>query len=107
MSVFLNYEGIKGESADRGHKEWIDVETWKWGTHRQITSASSTKGDRESSNARIVDLIITKKMDSGHAETVFRSVLRHRQNRCAAPDEDRQRRWRRRVYGIHAEERPN
>ena len=64
MSVFLNYEGIKGESSDDGHKDWIDVDSWEWGTTRQITSSTSTQGDRESSNATISDLKITKKMDS-------------------------------------------
>ncbi len=64
MSVFLNYEGIKGESSDQGHKDWIDVTSWQWGVERNITSSTSTQGDRESSNAVITDLKINKKMDS-------------------------------------------
>lgn len=64
MSIFLNYEGIKGESSDSNHKDWVDVDSWSWGVQRKITSASSTQGDRESSNAVVSDLTITKKMDS-------------------------------------------
>jgi len=64
MSVFLNYEGIKGESSDSGHKDWIDVDSWEWGVERKITSSTSTQGDRESSNAVINNLNITKTMDS-------------------------------------------
>ncbi|NOY71334.1 MAG: type VI secretion system tube protein Hcp [Gammaproteobacteria bacterium] len=64
MSIFMNYDGIKGESSDQGHKDWIDIDSWEWGVERKITSATSTKGDRESTNAVITDLIVTKKMDS-------------------------------------------
>lgn len=64
MSVFVNYEGIKGESSDSGHKGWMDVEAVSWGVGRQITSNSSTQGDRESSNAVISDLHVTRYMDS-------------------------------------------
>jgi len=64
MSMFLSYEGIKGESSDPDHKDWIDVESWGWDVERKITSNSSTQGDRESSNAVISDLRVTKKMDS-------------------------------------------
>ena len=64
MSIFLDYEGIKGESSDSGHKDWVDVDAWSWGVSRKITSSTSTRGDRESSNAVVSDLKLTKKMDS-------------------------------------------
>jgi len=64
MSVFLEIEGIKGESSDQGHKDWIDLESWGWEVERGMTSASSTRGDRESSNAKISSLIATKRIDS-------------------------------------------
>jgi type VI secretion system secreted protein Hcp len=64
MSVFVKYEGIVGESSDSGHDGWMDVESISWGVGRQINSNSSTQGDRESSNAVISDLQITRNMDS-------------------------------------------
>lgn len=64
MSIFINYDGIKGESSDAGHKDWMDVTDLKFGTGRSITSATSTQGDRESSNAQITDLIIARHTDS-------------------------------------------
>ena len=64
MSIFVNYEGVKGESSDSGHAGWMDVESVTWGVGRQITSNSSTAGDRESSNAVISDLKIVRHMDS-------------------------------------------
>ncbi|PCH60535.1 MAG: hypothetical protein COC05_04200 [Gammaproteobacteria bacterium] len=64
MSIFMNYEGIKGESSDQGHQDWIDIDSWQFGVERKMTSNSSTQGDRESSNAEISALRVTKKMDS-------------------------------------------
>lgn len=64
MSIFVNYEGIKGESSDSGHKSWMDVEAVAWGVGRHINSSTATQGDRESSNAVISDLQITRAMDS-------------------------------------------
>ncbi|MGK0442594.1 MAG: type VI secretion system secreted protein Hcp [Pseudohongiellaceae bacterium] len=64
MSIFVNYDGVKGESTDSGHKAWMDVEVITWGVGRQINSSTSTGGDRESSNAIISDLQITRNMDS-------------------------------------------
>ena len=64
MAILLNYEGIKGQTSDKNHQDWIDLVSWAWGTKRAITSNTSTKGDRESSNAVISDLKITKYMDS-------------------------------------------
>ena len=64
MSLFMQIAGIKGESADSNHKDWMDIQTMNWGVSRQITSSSSTNNDRESSNAVISDLHITRHMDS-------------------------------------------
>jgi type VI secretion system secreted protein Hcp len=46
MSVFMNYEGIQGESSDKNHKGWMDIESWSWGTRRKITSVTSTQRKR-------------------------------------------------------------
>lgn len=64
MSIFMNYEGIKGESSDKNHKDWMDIENIRWGVHRRITSSTSTQNDRESANAEITDLTVTRRMDS-------------------------------------------
>ncbi len=63
MSTFLQFEGIQGETSDSNHKGWIDLLTWQWGVGRNITSNTSTQGDRESTNATISDLTITRRMD--------------------------------------------
>lgn len=64
MSIFMNYEGIKGESSDKGHKQWMDIDNLHWGVTRCITSNTSTQNDRESANAEISSLTLTRHMDS-------------------------------------------
>lgn len=63
MSIFAKMEGIVGESSDKNHLGWLDILTIKWGTNRKITSETSTRGDRESSNTSISDLVIIRRMD--------------------------------------------
>ncbi|KAB7624144.1 type VI secretion system tube protein Hcp [Alkalilimnicola sp. S0819] len=63
MSIFMDYEGLNGESADINHKRWIDVEHLHWGVSRKITSNTSTRNDRESANAELANLTVTRRMD--------------------------------------------
>ncbi|MBX2808897.1 MAG: type VI secretion system tube protein Hcp [Cellvibrionaceae bacterium] len=63
MSIFMLLEGIRGESSDNFHKEWIDVESIEWRVGRQITSRTSTRGDRESSNPEFSELLLFKRID--------------------------------------------
>lgn len=63
MSIFLYREGIQGEVSDSGYTGWMDILTFTWNVNRKITSATSTQGDRESANAVIGDLKITRLMD--------------------------------------------
>lgn len=64
MSIFMNYEGISAESSDKRHENWVVVIDLHWGVKRSITSNTSTQNDRESANAEITDLTLTRRMDS-------------------------------------------
>ncbi len=68
MSAFLYIDGIKGEVSNPDHQGWLDIATWKWDVKRGITSKASTQGDRESSNAVINDLMITRFMDKATSQ---------------------------------------
>ncbi|MCH8504960.1 MAG: type VI secretion system tube protein Hcp [Ectothiorhodospiraceae bacterium] len=64
MSIFMKIDGIDaGSAADQGFAGWIPLTELEFGTSRKITSASSTGGDRESANATITDLELTRLMD--------------------------------------------
>lgn len=73
MSAFLYYEGIQGEVSDVGFQNWIDISEWSWGVGRSISSHTSTQGDRESANATIRDLNITRFMDKATAKLFIES----------------------------------
>lgn len=74
MAILLHREGIKGEASDKNHKDWMNVVSWTWGAKRSVTSSTSTQGDRESSNAVISDLKISKYMDSATPKLFLESV---------------------------------
>ncbi|MBX2809443.1 MAG: type VI secretion system tube protein Hcp [Cellvibrionaceae bacterium] len=63
MSIFMLYDGIKGECSDENHKEYQDIHSISWGVNRKITSSTGTYGDRESTNATIGNILIKKHMD--------------------------------------------
>ncbi|MBI3898081.1 MAG: type VI secretion system tube protein Hcp [Gammaproteobacteria bacterium] len=75
MSIFAKLDGIttQGRVADQGHAggEWIAIDYWNWGTRRKITSASSTRFDRESTTVQITDLWIGRRMDSATQSIVL------------------------------------
>jgi len=61
---FLKIEGIKGESTDDKHKDWIEVMSYDWGVSQNASAAgvsatSSAAGER----ANFQDFSITKQMD--------------------------------------------
>lgn len=64
MSIFMQFQGVAGEAADARHQGWIDVDRLQWGTARSVTSATSTRGDRESSVAEFSELRLTRHVDS-------------------------------------------
>ncbi|MEX0871909.1 MAG: type VI secretion system tube protein Hcp [Aquisalimonadaceae bacterium] len=64
MAIYMNYPGVSGTCSDANHRGWLIILELEWGTQRRITSASSTRGDRESSSTRISDLTVTRVMDS-------------------------------------------
>ena len=60
QSGFLKIGDIKGESTERGHKDWIVIESVNQGLEQQQATTGVT---RRRSIAVLKDLIITKKLD--------------------------------------------
>ena len=58
----LKLDGIKGESTDDRHKEWIDVLSWSWGV-AQVAGNGSGSGARAGKSCPS-DLVLTKFVDS-------------------------------------------
>lgn len=44
FDAFLKIEGIPGESADRDHKDWIEILSWSWGSSNPSTVGPGSGG---------------------------------------------------------------
>ena len=65
MSIFLYDPQIAGDVSDRsGHSGWIALTEVDWdGVTRRITSHSSTRRDRESSNPELATMTVVRELD--------------------------------------------
>ena len=61
---FLQIKGIKGESTDDKHKDWIEVLSYNWGVSQMASSTQSSSGGGAVQRADFQDLSIVKIMDS-------------------------------------------
>ncbi|MCC5810138.1 MAG: type VI secretion system tube protein Hcp, partial [Ectothiorhodospiraceae bacterium] len=69
MSIDMKYPGITGGGSDANHRGWLPVMELTWaGARRRITLAPSTRGDRESANAELSELTVTRVMDRATPE---------------------------------------
>lgn len=61
--AYLQIEGIKGESADERHKDWIEVSNVTWSVHQPRAAAVSTAGGMTSGRAVLSDVTFKKLAD--------------------------------------------
>ena len=61
---FLKIDGIKGESTDDKHKDWIEILSYNWGVSQMASASASTSGGGTSQRADFQDLSIVKTLDS-------------------------------------------
>jgi len=62
--MFLKIDGIKGESTDADHKDWLEIESFSWGVHQSASARVSTAGGATTARADFGDLTIVKMLDS-------------------------------------------
>jgi len=65
--MFLQIDGIKGESTDEKHKDWIEVIGFSQSVNQPISAASRT-GGLTAGRAEFQDLIINKVVDKATPE---------------------------------------
>jgi len=61
---FLKIDGIKGESTDDKHKDWIEILSYNWGCSQQASASQSTSGGGTTQRADFSDFSIVKTLDS-------------------------------------------
>jgi len=63
IDAYLQIEGIKGESADDKHNDWIEVSHVAWSVHQPRASSVSTAGGHTIGRASLSDMSFKKLAD--------------------------------------------
>ena len=63
IDVYLQIDGIKGESADTTHKDWIEVKSVNWEVLQPKSATASTGGGHTAERTEHKDITITKLAD--------------------------------------------
>lgn len=63
IDVYLQIEGIKGESADSAHQGWIEVVSAQWGVSQPVIETGSAAGGRTSGRCEYSSMSLVKLAD--------------------------------------------
>ena len=63
IDVYLQIDGIKGESQDDKHKEWIECASVNWGLCQPRSATASTGGGHTAERAELQDITFSKVAD--------------------------------------------
>lgn len=63
IDVYLHIDGIKGESSDDRHKDWIECKSVSWAVEQPRSATSSTGGGHTAERCEHRDVVITKLAD--------------------------------------------
>lgn len=63
LDVYLQIDGIKGESADAGHQGWIELTSATWGVKQPKSATASTGGGHTAERCEHQTLSVTKLVD--------------------------------------------
>ena len=63
IDVYLQIDGIKGESADDRHRDWIESKSVAWGVSQPKAATASTGGGHTAERCEHSEITITKLAD--------------------------------------------
>lgn len=63
IDVYLQIDGIKGESADSTHQGWIEITSAHWGVSQPKSATASTAGGHTAERCEHTTLSLTKLAD--------------------------------------------
>jgi type VI secretion system secreted protein Hcp len=63
IDAYLQIEGIKGESTDDKHRDWIEVSHVAWSVHQPMAESVSTAGGLTNGRAELSNLSFRKLAD--------------------------------------------
>lgn len=64
VDMFIQIDGIKGDSTDSKHKDWIEVLSFEHGITQATGGSHSAQGTHAGGRADFSDFNITKRLDS-------------------------------------------
>ncbi|MCG2583519.1 type VI secretion system tube protein Hcp [Massilia sp. TS11] len=63
IDVYLQLDGIKGESTDDRHRDWIELTSVHWGVSQPRSATASTAGGHTAERCVHADITLTKLAD--------------------------------------------
>jgi len=63
IDVYLQIDGIKGESTDSTHEGWIELTSAQWGVTQPKSATSSTAGGHTAERCELRSISVTKLAD--------------------------------------------
>ena len=63
MPIYMEFDGIPGDTTAEGHEKWIELSSFQWGVGRGISSPTGASADRESSAPSVSEITVTKATD--------------------------------------------
>jgi type VI secretion system secreted protein Hcp len=63
IDVYLQIDGIKGESTDDKHKDWIECTSVNWGVSQPRSATASTGGGHTAERCEHKEVVFTKLAD--------------------------------------------
>lgn len=63
IDVYLQIDGIKGESSDVAHKDWIECTSAVWSVMQPKSASDSTAGGHTAERCEHGDIVISKLVD--------------------------------------------
>jgi type VI secretion system secreted protein Hcp len=63
IDAYLLIDGIKGESQDDGHKNWIELLSLDFGVDQPRSATASTGGGHTAERAEVDDILVSKLAD--------------------------------------------
>lgn len=63
FDAFMQLEGIKGESTDDKHKEWLEIQDYGFGASQDRSGSASSAGNLSSARVSIQDFTFSHNLD--------------------------------------------
>src|SRR5690348_18124860 len=74
MAIYMKYGDIKGPVTTDGFKDWIELESFHWGSSRHIGTAARGSTSREHSEPTLAEVTVTKRTDLASPKLFLDSV---------------------------------